>query len=72
MSWSQDVFSKMVSRVAYDEESQTLTITWAKNGRISAYTGVPEDVALACANAPSVGIFVNSEIKPNYEHTYVG
>jgi len=71
MSWSQSVYSSMVSEVSYDTDAQELRITWAKGGRTSAYENVPEDVALACAKAPSVGQFVNSEIKNQYAHRYV-
>lgn len=70
MSWSRPVYSSMVSEVGYDDQAQELLITWAKGGRTSAYAGVPEDVAESCARAPSVGQFVNSEIKPFYQHRY--
>ena len=71
MSWSQSVYSSMVSAVAYDSDSQEMLVTWAKSGKTSAYAGVPEDVAQACANAPSVGQFINSEIKNQYGQRYV-
>ena len=71
MSWSRPVYSSMVSEVGYDTDAQELLITWAKGGKISAYSGVPEDVAEACSRAPSVGQFVNSEIKPYFQHRYV-
>lgn len=71
MSWEQSVFSEMVSAVGYEENEQALIITWKKSGRKSAYLGVPEEVAVQVANAPSVGQMLNSEIKPNYAHKYV-
>jgi hypothetical protein len=71
MSWSRSVYSSMVSEVGYDTATQELLITWAKGGKTSAYEGVPEDVAEACSRAPSVGQFVNSEIKDRYPHRYV-
>lgn len=61
----------MVSEVAYDSDNQELIITWAKTGRRSAYKGVSEDTAQALANAPSVGQYVNTEIKPFFSHRYV-
>jgi KTSC domain len=70
MSWSQSVFSSMASEIAYDSDSNELLVTWAKSGKVSAYQGVPEDVALRLANAPSVGQMINDEIKPNYSHSY--
>lgn len=68
--WDKDVISSNVSNVAYEAEGQQLIITWAK-GRRSMYSGVPEDVALQLANAPSVGSMLNSDIKPYYPHQYV-
>ena len=68
MPWSKNVFSSMVSAVAYDEEKAELMVTWAKSGKTSVYAGVPEGVALDLSNAPSVGQMVNSEIKPYYQH----
>ena len=69
-SWEQNVYSSMVSVVAYDSDAQELIVTW-RNGRRSAYSGVPEEVAVSLANAASVGEMMNSDIKPNYEHRYV-
>lgn len=70
MSWSKQVFSSMVSEVAYDPEKRELYVTWAKSGKVSIYSGVSEGMALDCSNAPSVGFFINSEIKPNFAHRY--
>ena len=70
MSWSKAVYSSNVSEVGYDEETQELLVTW-KSGRVSAYAGVPEEVAVELSNAPSVGIMMNSTIKPMYSHRYV-
>ena len=60
----------MASEIAYDSDTNELLVTWSKSGRVSAYQGVPEDVALRLANAPSVGQMINDEIKPNYQHSY--
>lgn len=70
MSWSRSVFSGMVTEVGYDSDSGDMLVTW-KNGKTSAYAGVPEEVADAAARAPSVGQFLNSEIKPFYQHRYM-
>jgi hypothetical protein len=67
MSWSKSVYSTMATEIAYDDSSQSMIVTW-RNGRRTAYTGVPEDVALAVSNAPSVGSMINEEIKPNYDY----
>ncbi len=70
MSWSQAVYSSSVSEIGYDSDTGELLVTWAKSGKTSAYQGVPEARALAGANAPSVGQWVNAEIKPYYSHSY--
>lgn len=70
MSWSQPVYSSMVSEVGYDDERKELLVTW-KNGKRSVYAGVPEETAQELANAPSVGTMLNNDIKPYYQHRYV-
>jgi hypothetical protein len=70
MSWSKNVFSSMVSTVAW-EDNGDLIITWAKGGRRSVYSGVPEDVAEQLAHAPSVGQMINSDVKNVYPHRYL-
>ena len=69
-SWSKSVYSSMVQEIAYAPETEEMLVTWA-NGRTSAYAGVPEDVAMQVANAPSVGQAMNQMIKPMYAHRYV-
>ena len=69
MSWDQTVFSSVVASVGYDSDTSELLVTW-KNGKTSAYAGVPEGVAQQLANAPSVGTMVNAEIKNVYPHRY--
>lgn len=73
MSWSQSVYSASgnVSKVGYDSDTGDMLVTWTKSGKISAYEGVPEDVASACANAPSVTTYIDEEIKNRYPHRYV-
>ena len=70
MGWTQNVFSSNVVSVGYDDEAVELLITW-KNGRVSAYAGVPEGLAQQVANAPSVGSAINSEIKNVFAHRYI-
>lgn len=71
MSWEKSVFSSNVQSVGYDSETGDLLVTW-NNGRRSAYSGVPEGVAIQLSKAPSVGTMLNTEIKPAYPHRYVG
>jgi len=68
--WSKEVFSTNAASIAYEEEGGRMIVTWTKGSRRSVYSGVPEELALQCANAPSVGSFLNSEIKPNFPHAY--
>ena len=70
MTWTQPVFSTMAREIGYDVETQELLITW-QNNKVSAYSGVPEDVALRLVKAPSVGQMINTEIKNVYSHRYV-
>jgi hypothetical protein len=70
MSWEKSVFSSNVQSIGYDDQTQDLIVTW-KNGKRSAYAGVPEELADELSRAPSVGTMLNSDIKPNYEHRYV-
>ena len=71
MSWTQAVFSSVVESVGFDDSTNELIVTW-KSGRISAYEGVPEELAQQVANAPSVGRAVGSQIKNQFPHRYVG
>jgi len=70
MSWKQNVFSSHVEAVGFDDATGDLLISW-KNGKTSAYAGVPEDLAQQVANAPSVGQMIHGLIKNNYPHRYV-
>lgn len=65
--WTKDVYSTRALSVSYDPESKEMAVTW-RNGKRTTYFGVPEDVALQLANAPSVGGMINSEITPFYRH----
>jgi len=69
-SFQQDVYSSMAQSVSYDADSQTMVITF-NNGKSYAYAGVPEDVARDTANAPSVGEYINENIKGRYNYRRV-
>lgn len=71
VAWNQSVHSSMVAAVAYDPDTQEMLVTFNKNNKTVAYEGVPEEIAQRCANAPSVGQFLNSEIKGVYPFRYV-
>lgn len=65
------VTSNAVSRVEYDAATYTLGI-WYKGGDRYAYVGVPPQVYEALLSSPSIGIFVNEAVKPNYPFTRSG
>jgi hypothetical protein len=67
----QSVYSSHVNKVGYDPDSKELLVEW-DTGKVSAYSGVPPDVADEAINAWSVGTFLNAEIKKHYPHRYVG
>ena len=67
MSWDQPVFSKMCQAIAYNDETQEMIVTW-NNGTKGAYQGVPEQIAVDCSKAASVGQYIISEIKPSYPY----
>lgn len=71
MSWMKSVFSEMVSEVGWDEDTGDLIVVWKKSAKRSAYSNVPEDVALQLSQAPSVGQMINMDIKPFYGHRYI-
>lgn len=67
MSWSRSVFSERAQEVSYDDQTQEMTVVW-KNGKSTAYAGVPEDLALELSNAPSVGSMINSHFTGKFPH----
>lgn len=70
MSWSKAVYSSHVTEIGYNDETQELEVTWS-NGRVSAYSGVPEATAVELSNAPSVGSMLQSQIKGVFSHRYI-
>jgi hypothetical protein len=64
MPWSKPVFSSMISEVGWDESTEELLVTFAKNGKTAAYKGFDEGKAEQLSRAPSVGGMFLDEIKP--------
>ncbi len=60
-----NVVSSAVDRVAYAPESRTLDI-WYRGGSRYTYFDVPTEVYRALLAAPSVGAFVNAQVKDAY------
>lgn len=69
-TWTRSVFSSNVTEVGYDTETHDLLVTW-KNGKTSAYAGVPEELAEQLSQAASVGQMLQREVKPFFAHRYV-
>ena len=59
------VESSAVERVTWEAGSRTLDICY-KRGRRYRYFGVPASVYRELLTAPSIGAFVNDEIKGSY------
>ena len=57
--------SSMIEEFSYDDETQTLTVTFCKGGTYS-YADVPEDVFQSMKDASSVGRFFLQNIKGQY------
>jgi hypothetical protein len=64
----QSVYSTNVNAIGYDAENSELYVEW-NSGKISIYSGVPEDVAESVKKAPSVGTAMR-DIKAEYRHRY--
>jgi len=57
--------SSMISRVAYDEEAEALSIWFRETGRY-IYHGVPRAIYEALRRAPSAGRYFNECIRRRY------
>jgi len=60
------VESSSVSRVGYDSETFELEVEF-RNGRSYRYQQVPVAVYRLLLQAPSIGEFVNRQVKPRFE-----
>lgn len=67
MSWTKPVYSERAQEVSYDDETQEMVVVW-KNGKRTAYAGVPEELAVELANAPSVGSMINASFTGRFPH----
>ena len=57
--------SSMIEEFSYDDETQTLTVTFCKGG-VYSYSGVQEDVFQSMKDADSVGRIFLQNIKGQY------
>ena len=58
------VISSRISRVAYDDLTQTLHVQF-KRGRIYKYSPVSRETFMALYNAPSVGAYFGEHVHDN-------
>jgi len=65
----KEVYSNRVAEIGYDDGK--LAVKWAKGGRTSVYTGVPEQLANEVMNAPSIGQALKMSIEGVYPHSYL-
>jgi lysyl-tRNA synthetase class 2 len=63
---TQRVRSTAASFVSYDKDRKILGVTWSGSSRTYYYHGVPEPVYAALLNAPSVGKFLNANVRDRY------
>jgi KTSC domain len=70
MMKSQNVYSRHIDTVAYDDSTQELHVKFSK-GKTAVYSGVPVTLASSVMNAPSVGAAVHAQIKGSYPHRYL-
>jgi hypothetical protein len=69
MEW-RELSSSAIARVAYDEESRTLSVEF-RNGRVYEYFDLPRHVYEELLKAPSAGRFVTYNIKDVYRYKRV-
>jgi hypothetical protein len=61
----EPVSSSNLASVGYDAGSEILEVEF-NNGRVYQYYNVPQFMFERMMEAPSIGIFLNTEIKPAY------
>lgn len=62
----QPVSSSNIASVGYNPESETLEVEFLKTGKVYEYYNVPTFMYERMLQAPSIGIFFNTEIKNAY------
>jgi len=66
---SQAVNSSAISRVGYNEQDQTLMVTFLQSGRTYTYYDVPISIYHALARAGSPGRYFNYNVKGRYSYS---
>lgn len=65
-----NVDSSNIAAIGYDEDSQTLQVEF-KNGTLYQYFDVPEMIYEGMAQSPSVGQYLNQQVKGIYRYSRV-
>ncbi len=63
-----EVYSNRVASIGYEDGK--LAVQWAKGGKTSVYSGVPEQLANEVMNAASVGQALKLSVEGVYPMTY--
>lgn len=63
---TRKVKSGNVDWIGWPRSGEHLLIVQFKGGGRYAYIGVSRQRAVACANSPSTGAYINKHIKPNH------
>jgi hypothetical protein len=75
-SWSykfnSNVDSTCLAVVAYDDDNETLDLTFSKDGAIYRYDGVDYRMYRRLMTAWSKGLFFNNYIRNKFSYTRVG
>jgi len=64
------VFSSSVTAIGFDSDLNDLEVKF-KSGKTYLYADVPEAVFDNLMDSPSIGQFVNQQIKPVYNYSLV-
>lgn len=59
--------SSMIDRVVFDDEKETLAVSFRNSGRRYTYLGVPRAIYDALASASSAGSFFNEAIRGRFD-----
>lgn len=66
IKWVSTPTSSNVERIGYDKERQKFYVDFNKTGTYE-YSGFPEEKWNDALNAPSIGKFINEEVRGKYE-----
>lgn len=65
------VVSETVASVGYDGDALMLEVEFRRTGHIYEYFDVPAPVFEEFMAAPSLGLYLNTQIKPNFRYSRI-